>query len=427
MTGSNSRGASQVAVIGLMFAFSVMSYFDRTIMTIAGPEIMKEFNISATSMGSVYSAFILSYAILMTPAGWAADRLGPRLTLFLMGMTSAVFTALTVAGGARGITRWIGVVPALFAIRFVLGAATAPLYPACARMCAYRIPVIHHGRVQAFIIAGSSLGGAVSPILFSWMMAQFRWRKSFYLAAIAAAALALVWMLTVEDRAGEAVLKRSGRVTPRAWKAWLQLLAKRNLALLTLAYFTMGYFEYIFFYWIYYYFGEVRKVGYAASAKYTTAVFLTMLVMMPLGGWISDRLTRPYGARFGRRIVPIVGLSSGAVLLFLATVTPGITLTAALLSLAIGCTSVCEGPFWSMAIDIGRDDVGSASGILNTGGNVGGSFAPILTPLIASYAGWSWGLYSGCLMVIAGAVACYLVNPEGENVRDAVAAAPRPA
>src|SRR2546427_12354052 len=104
-------------------------------------------------------------------------------------------------------------------------------------------------------------------------------------------------MLTVEDRAGEAVPKRGE--TPRAWKAWLQLLAKRNLALLPLAYFTMGYFEYIFFYWIYYYFGEVRKVGYAASAKYTTAVFLTMLVMMPLGGWISDRLTRPYGARFG--------------------------------------------------------------------------------------------------------------------------------
>src|SRR5882762_1737920 len=333
MTGSNRLGASQVAVIGLMFAFSVMSYFDRTIMTIAGPEIMKEFKISATSMGSVYSAFVLSYAIFMTPAGWVADRLGPSLTLFLFGVTSAVSTALTVAGGARGITRWIGVVPALFAIRFVLGAVTAPLYPACARMCAYRIPVIHHARVQAFIIAGSCLGGAVSPILFSWMMAQFRWRNSFYLAAMATAVLALVWMLTVEDRAGEAVPKRGE--TPRAWKAWLKLLANRNLGLVTLAYFTMGYFEYIFFYWIYYYFGEVRKVGYAASAKYTTAVFLTMLVMMPLGGWISDRLTKSYGARFGRRIVPIVGLSSGAVLLFLATVTPGITLTAALLSLAI--------------------------------------------------------------------------------------------
>src|SRR5437762_11224057 len=99
MTGSNRLNASQVAVIGLMFAFSVMSYFDRTIMSIAGPEIMKEFNISATSIGRVYSAFVLGYAILMTPAGWVADRLGPRLTLFLMGISSAVFTALTVAGG----------------------------------------------------------------------------------------------------------------------------------------------------------------------------------------------------------------------------------------------------------------------------------------------------------------------------------------
>jgi hypothetical protein len=29
---------------------------------------------------------------------------------------------------------------------------------------------------------------------------------------------------------------------------------------------------------------------------------------MPLGGLISDRLTRRYGPQFGRRIVPMVGL-----------------------------------------------------------------------------------------------------------------------
>src|SRR2546423_7749362 len=139
MTVSNRLGASQMAVIGLMFAFSVMSYFDRTIMTIAGPKIMEEFNISATSMGSVYSAFILSYAILMTPAGWVADRLGPRLTLFLMGMTSAGFSALTGAGGGGGISRWVGGVAALFAVRFVLGAGNAPPFPAFARMCGDRL------------------------------------------------------------------------------------------------------------------------------------------------------------------------------------------------------------------------------------------------------------------------------------------------
>jgi ACS family glucarate transporter-like MFS transporter len=400
-------GAEEIAVVLLMFAFSVMSYFDRTIMSIAGPQIMKEFSIPPTSMGSVYSAFILSYAILMTPGGWVADRLGPRMTLLLMGLGSALFTALTVAGGSHGITQWIGVVPTLWVIRLALGAVTAPLYPACARMCAQRIPVIHHARTQAFIIAGSSLGGAVSPILFSWMMAQLQWRKSFYLAALATALLAVIWIVAVKDRGNKLAEKR---VHAPILKSWITLLRNRNLALLTLAYFTLGYFEYIFFYWIYYYFGEVRQVGYAASARYTTAVFLTMMVMMPLGGWVSDRLTKSYGPRFGRRVVPITGLTSGAILLCVATLTPSIPLTAVLLSLAIGFTSVCEGPFWSLTIEIGGDDVGSAGGILNTGGNVGGFFAPVLTPLIASYFGWSWGLYSGSLMVIAGAVACYFVD-----------------
>lgn len=52
----------QIIAVALMIAFSVMSYFDRTIMSIAGPQIMKEFGLSPTQMGSVYSAFILTYA-----------------------------------------------------------------------------------------------------------------------------------------------------------------------------------------------------------------------------------------------------------------------------------------------------------------------------------------------------------------------------
>ena len=65
-------------IIALLFGFSMMSYFDRTIMSIAGPTIMKEFSISETAMGTVYSAFLLSYMILMTPGGWIADRFGRR-------------------------------------------------------------------------------------------------------------------------------------------------------------------------------------------------------------------------------------------------------------------------------------------------------------------------------------------------------------
>ena len=123
-------GRTEIYIVALLFGFSMVSYFDRTIMSIAGPQMMRDFGVSPTGMGSVYSAFILGYALLMLPGGLLTDRWGPRRTLTLMGVGSALFTGLTIIGGRPGLGVLIGVVPALFAIRFGLGVVTAPLYPA---------------------------------------------------------------------------------------------------------------------------------------------------------------------------------------------------------------------------------------------------------------------------------------------------------
>jgi MFS transporter, ACS family, D-galactonate transporter len=351
----------------------------------------------------------------MIPGGRVADRLGPRLTILLMNLSASLFTGLTALGGKPGLGSVMGVVPALLAIRLGLGVVTAPLYPACAKMSAHWIPLAHQGRVQALIIAGSSMGGAVSPILFSWLISQYQWRISFVIAAAATAGLAVVWYWSVRDYPASA---HSVEIRERPRSDWRRLFTNRNLLLLTLAYCCMCYFQYIFFYWIYYYFGQVRRVSYDASARYTTVIFVTMGIMMPLGGWISDRLTRAYGAKFGRRLVPIVGLGLGALLLCVGTNVSG-TLTAVLsLSLATGFASWCEGPFWASTIEVAGKQVGAACGILNSGGNAGGFLAPVLTPFIASRAGWAWGLYAGSLIAIVGMIACYFVDPTGASQSD---------
>jgi len=66
----------QARIVALMFALSAMNYFDRVVMSIAGPGIMKDFRISETEMGTVYSAFLLSYTLMMTPGGALADHFG---------------------------------------------------------------------------------------------------------------------------------------------------------------------------------------------------------------------------------------------------------------------------------------------------------------------------------------------------------------
>ncbi len=413
----------QAAIAAFLVAFSVTSYFDRTIMSIAGPEIIKEFGLSETQMGIIYSAFIFSYAVLMIPGGRWADRFGPRRVVTVMGLGAALFTGLTALGGRPGLGTYLGVVPAFLLFRLGFGVCTAPLYPSCGRMNANWFPVSKRAGIWGFIAAGAGLGGAASPPLFSWMIRRFGWRLSFWFSAAATAALALVWSWYARDYPhqhpsispksrnslpDQVPINPHNRPGPTPWR---KLLTDHNLMLLTVGYITAGYFEYIFFYWIYYYFGQIRRMEPGQTAIYTAILFLAWMVMTPIGGWVSDRLGERYGRKAGRRLVPIVGMSLSALLLIGGTMSSRPAAAAILMSLALGFASCSEGPFWASAIDIGGAYVGAAGGILNTGGNFGGFLAPVVTPWIASFGGWSWGLYFGSLIALLGVLAWFFIDP----------------
>jgi len=92
-----------VWIVSLMVVFSVLSYFDRTLMSIAAPSITRQYGISETEMGAVFSAFLLSYALLMIPGGRLADRYGPRAVLTWVGAGAGLTTALAAFCGRPGL------------------------------------------------------------------------------------------------------------------------------------------------------------------------------------------------------------------------------------------------------------------------------------------------------------------------------------
>ncbi len=383
-----------------MVALSAMSYFDRTIMSIAGPTIMKDLHISDVEMGSVYSVLLFSYTILMTPGGALADRFGARLVLFLGGIGNTLLTGFT--GLCSRLTEF-------YAIRLIMGVTTAPLYPACARMTRHWISPAGMGRAQAFVQAGAAIGSAVSPVLFVFLIDRFGWRASFWIAALATGALYVIWWAVARDYPpGSSAATREPE--ERGWARFARLLRNPHMILLTLSYFCLNYFEYIFFYWIYYYFGEIRHLGKDESAVYVSILMMTMGVMTPLGGYVSDVLVRRLGLKSGRRIVPFVGMPLSALCLVLGAGGWGTFATVTLLSLAFGFSATAEGPFWATAVDIGGAQAGAAGGIMNTGGNAGGMLAPIITPLIARHFGWSGGLYFGSFVVLIGVAAWFFLD-----------------
>jgi dipeptide/tripeptide permease len=82
-----------------------------------------------------------------------------------------------------------------------------------------------------------------------------------------------------------------------------------------------------------------------------------------------------------------------------------------MLALALGLAAATDASFWAAAIEVGGSQSGAAGGILNTGGNLGGLIAPVLTPWIAARYGWSEGLYFGCFIVLVGAALWFFISP----------------
>src|SRR5258708_29163883 len=93
---------------------------DRSKISVAAPAITKEFGLSKTSMGFVFSAFLWAYALGQVPGGWLGDRFGPRRVL----LSIIPFWSFTVI--VTGLTT--GLIP-LGVTRLVLGLSEAGAFP----------------------------------------------------------------------------------------------------------------------------------------------------------------------------------------------------------------------------------------------------------------------------------------------------------
>ncbi len=432
-------------VVGLLLAFSFMSWFNRVSISVAYDERIKnQLGITEAEMGTVYSAFLFAYMLLMTPGGWLADRVGPRGALALMGFGSALFGALTGAVGTLALSA-AGTVAAFLVVRSLMGAFTAPIYPASGRALLHWLPPRQRAGANGAVMAAALLGIASTYFGFGALLDTFDWPTAFAITGVVTALLALLWTWYAMDqpwehsavnnaelrwirstepdravkdlseavRAGEPPAEAPPEVSSRS--AWGALLRNRSLVLLTLSYAAVGYFEYLFYFWMHFYFDDVLKVGKAESRLYSTVLYVAMAAGMFGGGWLSDYFQRAWGRRAGRAAVAAGGMVLGAGFLVcgLLAAEPGwIVLWFAVALAAVGAT---EGPMWATALELGGRHGATAAGVFNTGGNAGGVIAPILTPVVSKALGWIWGIGLGSLVCLAGVCLWFWINPaEGE-------------
>jgi MFS transporter, ACS family, glucarate transporter len=403
-----------------MFSISAIAYLDRVNISIAGTYIQKEFGLDNIQLGWVFSSFVLGYALFQAPGGRLADRFGPRRILLIATVWWAVFTAL-VAIVPAGIA---GALAILLITRFLLGVGEAAVFPSSNRLVASWIPSQERGLANGLIFAGVGAGAGITPPLITYILVNYGWRASFWLCALIGLAAGVVWYLIARDRPdqhpwvsqAEAEHIRRGLPDPVATQnqralSWSIILSSKNVWALTISYFAFGYVSYIFFTWFFIYLNTVRGLDLKSSAFFSMLPFIGMAVFSPIGGSLSDLLTRRYGKRLGRCRLSALCMALAAGFIALSMQARDARLASMVLAGGIGALYLCTSCFWSVTADIGGRSAGSVSGVMNMGNQIGGTLTASLTPLLANWFGWPASFIAAAALCAIGAAAWLLVDP----------------
>jgi len=402
---------------------SAIAFLDRTNISVAGIAISREFAISNTRLGWIFSAFLIGYAGFQVPAGMLARQLGPRRLLAFAGIWWAFFTTLTAAVPPS----FRVAVPLLIAVRLALGAGEATMYPAASQFVERWFPIAERGRANGIIFAGVGLGSGLTPYIVTQISLHLGWRTSFWISAAVGVVGALIWYIIARDTpeqhnsisapererivATRELSTQANGMTRARLIPWRRLLSSREVLALALSYFTFGYVAWIYFAWLFIYLAQVRGLNLKSSALYTTLPFIAMTIGCLLGGVISDAVASRFGLRAGRSIVPGFALALTAVLLIVGSRAHEARLAALVLALGAGILYLAQSAFWAVAADVGGENTSVVSAVVNMGAQLGGACVASLTPVIANHYGWTMSFVVAAVLALAGGIIWLVIDP----------------
>jgi len=403
-------------ILALIFIVTTINYADRATLSITGPAMREEFGFTAVQMGYIFSAFSWAYVIAQIPGGWLLDRFGARRIYAFSIFAWSFFTLLQ---GWIGVFAGIGqAIAVLFALRFAVGLAESPAFPANAKVVASWFPTAERGTASAIFNAAQYFAAVVFTPLMAWIVHSWGWHHVYLWMGVMGMLLALVWLKVMRSPAahpgvnqaeldhiaeggglihmGEGEGKARQGANPAGWFYARQLLTNRMLAGVYLGQYCINVLTYFFLTWFPVYLVQARgmsilKAGFVASLP-AICGFLGGV----LGGVISDALLRRGHSLTLARKVPIVAGMLLSVSMIACNYVDAEWLVVGIMALAffgkgIGALG------WAVVADTApKEVIGLAGSIFNTFGNIAG----IVTPIVIGYILSATGSFNGALVFV---------------------------
>ncbi len=377
------------------FLLSVLLYVDRVCISAAKDAVSADLGLSEKEMGWVFSAFALGYALLQTPSGWLADRMGPRRVLALIVVIWSAFTGLTAV-----VNSWVS----MLVVRFLFGAGEAGAFPGMSRAVYSWMPMQERGIAQGINFSGSRIGAAVALPLVSLLIVQFGWRITFLVLMLVGFAWAAFWIIVFRDEPEDASWLGSAEKeyilshrqqstatdtdTPRE-NVFRTLVRSPTMWALCGQYFASNF---IFFFALTWFFPQLRERyelgGIQASLFAAAPLFFGAVGNWVAGFWV-DRLFRANQWRWSRRLPAITGFTLATVGIVACSQAESAMGASFWFSLCVFGADMTLSPSWSCCVDIGRQRAGVVSGSMNMAGNVGAFITSLAFPYLLAWTGSS--------------------------------------
>lgn len=180
-------------LIALLVGSAFVVILNETIMSVALPELMREFDVPATTAQWLTTAFLLTMAVVIPVTGFLLVRF-PLRRVFIAAMGS--FGAGTLLAALAPTFE------VLVAARVVQAVGTALMMPLLITTILTIVPAERRGRMMGTISIVISVAPAIGPTVSGVVLDQLDWRWMFWLVlpiAVLSLALGAAWVRNVTE------------------------------------------------------------------------------------------------------------------------------------------------------------------------------------------------------------------------------------
>jgi ACS family hexuronate transporter-like MFS transporter len=175
---------------GLLFASTVVNYVDRQTLAALAPYLKEDYRWTNEDYALIIIAFRVAYSVGQTVLGRWVDRVGTRagLTRTVTAYSIVAMATALVAFATTPAAALIGFI----VMRFLLGLAESPNWPAATKAVAEWFPKNERGWAVALFDSGSSIGAAIAPgiVVGIYLALDRRWWPAFLITG----ALGFLWV-----------------------------------------------------------------------------------------------------------------------------------------------------------------------------------------------------------------------------------------